>query len=59
MKYKVEIAETYKRTVEIEANSSGEAYEIVDEMINSGEIDIPCDGSEYDYERYLNVEREV
>lgn len=58
MKYKVDITETYKRTVEIEAEDSDEAYEKVDEMVNEGIIDLPRDGDDYDYERYLMVNRE-
>ena len=55
MKYNVEITETYQRTVEIEAENEDDAYEKVDEMINNGEIDLPCDGEEYDYSRELFV----
>ena len=55
MKYKVDITETYKRTVFVEATDSDEAYEKVDEMINDGEVDLPCDGDGYNYERYLHV----
>lgn len=58
MKYKVDITETYKRTIEVEAEDSDEAYEKVDEMVNEGIIDLPCDGDDYDYERYLMVNRE-
>lgn len=58
MKYKVQITETYKRTIEIEADSSDEAYEKVDEMVSEGVIDLPCDGDNYDYERYLTVNKE-
>lgn len=55
MKYKVDITETYKRTVEIEADSSEEAYDRADEMVNEGIIDLPCDGDGYTYERFLTV----
>lgn len=58
-KYEVNIVETYKRTVEVDAENPDDAYSKVEEMINNGEIDLPCDGGSYDYERYLNVEREV
>lgn len=58
MKYKVDVIETYKRTVEIEADSSEEAYDKVDEMVNNGEIDLPCDGVGYGYERFLTVNKE-
>lgn len=59
MKYKVDIAETYKRTIEIEAADEDEAYEIVDEKVGGGEIDLPCDGGKYDYEREIFVEKAV
>lgn len=55
MKYKVQIEETYKRTVEIEADNSDEAYKKVDEMVSEGVIDLPCDGDDYDYERFLTL----
>ena len=54
-KFKVEIIEEYRRTVEIEAENDDEAYEVVDEMVNEGEIDLPCDGGEYNYSRDLFV----
>lgn len=53
MKYEVDITETYKRTIEIEAGSLEEAQNKVDEMIDGGEIDLPCDGDDFDYEREL------
>lgn len=58
MKYKVDIAETYKRTMEVEAESSEEAYDKVDEMVNNGEVDLPCDGGSYNYERFLTVKED-
>ena len=48
-KYIIDVVETYKRSVEIEAETEGEAKDIVAEKINTGEIDIPCDGCGYDY----------
>lgn len=54
-KFKVDIVETYKRTIVIEAENDDEAYEVVDEMVNEGEIDLPCDGREYNYSRDLFV----
>lgn len=54
-KFKVDITETYKRTIEIEAESEDEAYEMVEEKIMEGEIDIPCDGGRYNYSRDLFV----
>lgn len=54
-KFKVNIVETYKRTIEIEAESEDEAYDMVEEKIMEGEIDVPCDGGDYDYSRDLFV----
>ena len=54
-KYKVEIVEEYRRTVEIEAESEDEAREMVEEKVMKGEIDIPCDGGGYNYSRDLFV----
>ena len=59
MKFKVDVTETYKRTIEIEAEDSDEAYEKVDEMVSEGIIDLPCDGDDYDYERFLMVNKEA
>lgn len=53
--YKVEICETYKRTVYVSAENEYMAYEKVDELINNGKIDLPCDGGEYEYGRDLQV----
>ena len=50
-KFKVDIVETYKRTIIIEAKNDDEAYEVVDEKVTEGEIDLPCDGGDYDYSR--------
>lgn len=57
MTYKVHIEEIYKRTVEIEADSSEEAYSKVDELVSEGIIDLPCDGNSYNYERFLTVNK--
>lgn len=54
-KFKIDITETYKRTIEIEAESEDEAYEMIEEKIMEGEIDVPCDGGDYDYSRDLFV----
>lgn len=54
-KFKVDIVETYKRTIIIEAENDDEAYEVVDEKVAEGEIDLPCDGGKYDYSRELYV----
>lgn len=54
-KFKVEIVEEYRRTVEIEAEDDDEAYEMVNRKVAEGEIDLPCDGGKYDYSRELFV----
>lgn len=54
-KFKVQIVETYRRYVEIEANDEEEAHEIIANKINEGEIDLPCDGDDYEYDRELSV----
>lgn len=51
--FKVDITETYKRTITVEAADCDKAYEIVDNKITEGEINLPCDGGDYSYERYL------
>ena len=48
-KYIIDVVETYKRSVEIKAETEYEARDIVVEKINTGDIDIPCDGGGYDY----------
>lgn len=53
--YEVEIVETYRRRVKVKAADEDEAYEIVDERVNEGEIDIPRDGGDYKYDRELYV----
>ena len=62
-KYIIDVVETYKRSVEIKAETEDEARNIVAEKINTGDIDIPCDGGGYDYEYELFAseveEREV
>lgn len=52
-KYIIDVVETYKRSVEIKAETEDEARDIVSEKINTGDIDIPCDGGGYDYEYEL------
>ncbi len=54
-KFKVEIVETYRRYVEVEAEDEGAAYQDIDEQINEGFIDLPCDGDNYKYDRELFV----
>lgn len=53
--YIVNITEVYDRAVEIQAKDEDDAYDKVNDMINDGEIDIPCDGGSYDYRRELEV----
>lgn len=57
MKYRVDITETYKRTVEIEADNLEEVYDHVNDMVDNGEIDLPCDGGDYDYSVELFAKR--
>lgn len=54
-KFKVEIVEEYRRTIEVEAEDDDEAYKIVEDKVMKGEIDLPCDGGKYDYSRELFV----
>lgn len=54
-KFKVEIVETYRRYVDIEAQDEDAAYQDIDSQINEGEIDLPCDGEDYKYDRELFV----
>lgn len=53
--YKVNITESYSRTIEVKAEDEYDAYDKVDAMVNDGEIDLPCDGGSYDYKRELDV----
>lgn len=53
--YRVNITETYSRIIEVKAEDEYDAYDKVDAMVNDGEIDLPCDGGEYDYKRELDV----
>lgn len=53
--YKVKITEAYTREIEVRAEDEYDAYDKVDTMINEGEIDLPCDGGNYDYKRELEV----
>ena len=54
-KFKVEIVETYRRYVEVEAEDEDAAYQDIDNKINEGEIDLSCDGEDYKYDRELFV----
>lgn len=55
MKFCVEIVEEYRRTIMVDAEDSDQAYEFVDEAVNEGTIDLPCDGDGYRYSRELFV----
>lgn len=55
MKYRVEIVETYRRYVEVEAQNEDAAYYEIDDKINEGEINLPYDGGDYKYDRELFV----
>lgn len=58
-KFRVEVVETYRRQVEVEAPDEDEAYEEIESRINAGDIDLPCDGEGYGYSRELFVSEEV
>ena len=45
-KFKVEIVETYRRHVEVEAEDEDAAYQDIDDKISEGTIDLPCDGED-------------
>lgn len=53
--FSVKIVETYSREIAINAENEEEAYDLIEEEIINGEIDLPCDGSGYDYDRELFV----
>ncbi|RKI83762.1 hypothetical protein D7V90_07675 [bacterium 1xD42-87] len=55
LKYRVEIVETYRRYVEVEAQDEDAAYQDIDDKIAEGEIDLSCDGEDYKYDRELFV----
>lgn len=54
-KFKVEIVETYRRYIEVEAQDEDAAYQDIDNKIEEGIIDLPCDGEDYKYDRELFV----
>ena len=54
-KFKVEIVETYRRYIEVEAEDEDAAYENVDNQVAEGVIDLPRDGKDYKYDRELFV----
>lgn len=47
--------ETYRRYVEVEAQDEDATYQEIDDKINAGEFDLPCDGEDYKYDRELFV----
>lgn len=53
--FNVEIVETYRRYVEVEAETEDEAYKEVDDKVMDGIIDLPRDGKDYKYDRELFV----
>lgn len=55
MRFKVEIVEIYRRYVEVEAQGEDAAYQEIDDKIEECEIDLPCDGEDYKYDRELFV----
>ena len=56
-KFRVEIVETYRRYIEVEAVDEDVAYQEIDDKIVGGEIDLPCDGEDYKYDRELFVSK--
>lgn len=54
-KFKVEIVETYRRYIEIESYNEDMAYQEVNDKIQEGIINLPCDGKDYKYDRELFV----
>lgn len=50
MKFKVKIVETYtyRRDVEIEAADEDEAYAMISEKVENGDIEMPCGVGEYE-----------
>ena len=47
--------ETYRRYIEVETLDEDAAYQDIEDKINEGEIDLPCDGGDYKYDRELFV----
>lgn len=54
-KYKVEIVETYRRYVEVEAQDEEAAWDEITNKVEEGIIDLPRDGEDYKYDRELFV----
>ena len=48
-KFKVEIVETYRRYVEVEAQDEDAAGDDITNKIEEGLIDLPRDGEDYKY----------
>lgn len=46
MKLEVEIMGTYKRHIEVELQDENIAYQNIDDKINEGEIELPCNGED-------------
>lgn len=57
MKFKVEIVETYRRYVEVEAQDEDAAYQDIDDKIAEGEINLSHDGEDNKYDRELFVSK--
>ena len=55
LKFKVEIVETYRRYVEVEAEDEDAVWDDITNQIEKGIIDLPCDGEDYKYDRELFV----
>lgn len=53
----VEVVETYRRYVEVKAVDEDKAYDIIEEKVIEGEIDLPRDGGDYKYERELFIKK--
>lgn len=46
MRYKIQVTETLRRTVEVEADNEEEAMETVEEMCNDGDIELDAEDFE-------------
>ena len=55
-KVKVQIVETFRRYVDVKAVNEDEAFDIINEKIENGEIDLLHDDDTYKYDRELFVE---
>lgn len=52
-KFQVEIVETYRRTIEVEAENVDAVHDYINDQVTQGIIDLPCDGGDYKYNREL------